>query len=134
MKTNIDLLRTHLTNANNLKTLIEKFNNKIKESSIDKYGLKFNYDNRFSVFDVRANLCCYYGYYGDSSCSTFTRIDDKLAQKYFDYAINKHKDLILQTMGEAAEIEASKLEEAAKAELEQSIKLIASLEEFKNNE
>lgn len=121
---NIEKIKQLNAASKTLSTLVDKYMEKIKDSSCDKHALKFGGDDRFSVFSAKVFLDCHTGYYGSSSCSTFANVDSKLAQQLLDYSLNKNMRAILADMAEAAKKEASKLEGAAKEELEQMRKMI----------
>lgn len=121
---NIDKIKLLNSASKTLSTLVDKYHEKIKEPSCDKYELKFGGDDRFCVFSAKVFLDCHTGYYGNSSCSTFANVDSKLAQALLDYALNKNMRTILADMAECAKKEASTLEGAAKEELEQMKRMI----------
>ena len=121
---NLDKIKLLNAASKTLSSLVDKFSETIKDSKCDKHALKFGGDDRFSVFSTKVFLDCHTGYYGNSSCSTFANVDNKLAQQLLDYALNKNMRVILADMAEAAKKEASKLEGAAKEELEYMRKMI----------
>lgn len=121
---NIDKIKLLNSAAKTLSTLVDKFSETIKDPRCDKHELKFGGDDRFSVFSTKVSLDCHTGYYGNSSCSTFASVDSKLAQQLLNYALNRNMRAILADMAEAAKKEASKLEGAAKEELEHMRKMI----------
>ena len=108
-----DLLR-----AAQIKDLYESFNKTIAEKpNIDKFGLMFGGDNRFSVFACSVFLDCHTGYYGNSSCSTYFNVDSKLAQEALNHYLNDNLDEVLAGMGEYLENKAAKLVGQAEKEL-----------------
>lgn len=121
---NIEKIKLFNSAAKTLSALVDSFMKKTEEPNCDKHALKFGGDDRFSVFSTKVFLDCHTGYYGSSSCSTFANVDNKLAQQLLDYALNKNMRLILADMAECAKKEASKLEGAAKEELENMRKMI----------
>ena len=121
---NIDKIKLLNSAAKTLLTLVDKYHDKIKEPSCDKYELKFGGDDRFSVFSAKVFLDCHTGYYGNSSCSTFVNVDSKLAQELLNYALNKNMRVIFADMAECAKRQSVKLEGDAKKELEDMRKMI----------
>lgn len=114
--------------AKTLSSLCDKFFNVIKDTSCDKHSLKFGGDDRFSVFSTKVFLDCHTGYYGNSSCSTFASVENTLAQRLLNAALNKNMRLILADMADFAKKEAAELTGKAKKELEELSKLIEDSE------
>jgi len=114
--------------AEKLATFKDRYIKETKESRCDKYERKFNGDSRFSVFSVKANLCCHTGYYGSSSCSTFSSIDNTIAQKHFSKYLNKNMDEIISWMSESIAEEAASLTNEARKELEENMEFLKSIE------
>lgn len=125
--TTIETIRAYKQAANTLKTLRPKYIEEIKDSRCDKYDMKFGGDDRFSVFKCTVFLDCHTGYYGNSSCSTKGSVDSKLAGELLNAALNKHMELILNTMAEIAEKHATKLTGKAEEEIAQLQSLIDSV-------
>ena len=126
---NLQKAKSLLDNGEKLKTLESEYKESIKNSSTDKYGFCFKSIARTSVFSSNVSLEAYTGQYGDSSVYTYGgfNLNSEDAQKAFLGALNKHRDLILQTMGDMAKAEAFKLKDAAQAEIEASQKIVDSL-------
>ena len=122
----IDEIRSLKNTANKLRGIIPTYAEKIKDSSCDKHALQFGGDDRFSVFKATVFLDCHTGYYGNSSCSSLTRIDNEIAQSLLNKALNRHMDLILKTMAEFAEKAAANLIEGAEKEIAAMQELINS--------
>lgn len=121
---NIDKIKQLNAASKTLSTLVDSYNEKIKEPSCDKYALEFGGDDRFSVFSAKVFLDCHTGYYGNSSCSRFASVDSKLAESLLNWALNKNMRLILNDMAECAKKKAAQLEDAARKELEEMAKMI----------
>jgi hypothetical protein len=122
----IDSIRAFKRASDTLKNLRAKYLEAIKKEHCDKYAMKFGGDDRFSVFKCTVFLDCHTGYYGNSSCSSLGSVDSALAPKLLNAALNKHMNLILSTMAEIAEEQASKLTEKAEAEIAELQALIDS--------
>lgn len=104
--------------AAKLKSLWNRYIAAIGNPLCDKHNFGFNVDTRFSMTGtMTVSLDAYTGNYGSSSCYVFDNIPQDIAQALFTKAINKHAQLLLDTMAEIAELEASKLVSSAKAEL-----------------
>ena len=113
----IDEIRTLKNASSLLRNLRPRYLEKIKDSSCDKYEMKFGGDDRFSVFKTTVFLDCHLGYYGNSSCSRMGSVDEKLANSLLNRALNKHMTLILETMADFAASDAAKLVGDAESEL-----------------
>lgn len=115
---NIEQIKKLSTTAAKLRSLWDRYTAAISAPSCGKHGFGFNRDSGFSVTGaMQASLDAYTGQHGSSSCYTFDNIPLELAQELFTKALNKHTHLLLDTMAEIAELEASKLVSSAKAEL-----------------
>jgi hypothetical protein len=114
-------------NANKLRSILPKYAKERENSSCDKYACSFGGDDRFSVFKTCVFLDCHTGYYGDSSCGTLVTVDNAMATRALNAALNKHKALILDSMAEALESEAQKLIGDAEAELKKIQDLLDSV-------
>ena len=123
---NIERIRTFKRAAATLKNLRPTYLQKIKDSSCDKHDMKFGGDHRFAVFKCTVFLDCHTGYYGNSSCSSLANVDDALAEKLLNSALNKHMGLILDTMAEIAEKHAATLTSKAEEEIAELQSLIDS--------
>jgi len=119
MKTEtIDKLKKLTALSKSLDTYFDMYRKKTCAGSCDKYAAGFNIDNRFTVFKVEASFNAYLGYYGNSSCSTFSNgISSDQISQYFIAALNRHKELIFKTMAEDVKTDAVLLREGAEKEL-----------------
>jgi ribosomal protein L29 len=99
-------------------------------SSIDKRGIGFNLDNRFSVFSIKnLSFDAWCGYYGNSSCSTaFNLGDSDILEHYFVQYLNKHYQKIFAEMADMIEKDA---EGAKNKRIEELRAELAKLEEVK---
>lgn len=125
----IDEIRKLKNASTLLKNLYPNYREKIKDSSCDKYALKFGGDDRFSVFKATVFLDCHIGYYGNSSCSRMGDLDNTLASSLLNRALNRHMVLILETMAEFAAEDASELVVKAEEELASLQSLIDSVKQ-----
>ncbi len=125
----IDEIRTAKRTSKALREIRPRFLEKIKDSSCDKHGMAFGGDDRFSVFKVAVFLDCHTGYYGNSSCSTMASVDTPTATRLLNKALNKHMVLILETMADFADSEASSLTADAEKELAEMQALIDSVKQ-----
>lgn len=117
-----------LLDAAKIATLPDRYFKTISgKSSIDKHALKFGGGDRFSVFRTTVLLTCYTGYYGSSSCSTFSHMDNDLAREALDHYLNKNMKAVLAGMGEYLEAKARTLVEEAEKELAQEQAILDSL-------
>jgi hypothetical protein len=123
----IDEIRTLKNAGQTLATLRPSYLKEIQDSSCDKHDMKFGGDSRFSVFQCTIFLDCHTGYYGNSSGYTKGSVDSKLATTLLNYALNKHMDLILNTMAEAAMNKAAGLTAEAEKEIQTMQALIDSV-------
>lgn len=114
--------------SNKLGQLLENYSTKISHSSIDKYGLKFGGDSRFSVFKVDVFLDCHTGAYGSSSCSTMTDVDNKTASAALNKVLNKHMKMIIDEMAIFISEDAKKLVRDARLELEEATDLLDKID------
>jgi len=106
-----------IENSKKLRTLIGRYEEVTNPSRCDKHALTFGGDSRFSVFSIPIFLDCHTGYYGDSNCSTLTSIDNGLAEKAMNAALNKNMALILSSMSDFLDEEAKAVVVSAKKEL-----------------
>lgn len=130
----IESIRTFKRTASTLRNLRPTYLEKIKDSSCDKHDMKFGGDDRFSVFKCTVFLDCHTGYYGNSSCSSLAGVDSAMASKLLNSALNKHMDLILNTMAEIADKHATTLAGKAEEELAALQALINSVKETPKQE
>jgi len=111
--------------ANGLRTFFEKYHKATEPQSCDKYDAAFGRDNRFSVFSVATSFDSYTGYYGNSSCSTFSNgISRKEAEEAFVKWINLNMGKMFDGMAEILDADAKALVEAAEQEIEEMRKSI----------
>lgn len=116
--TSIEKISALRSAAHTLQTLVATYNKYRSEPSCDKHDLKFGGDDRFNIFAVKIHLSGYRGYFGSSGCSSFADVNNELAQKFLTQYLNKHRDEVLQEMGEWAHKEAATLVEEGQAELD----------------
>lgn len=122
----IDEIRSLKTTSTTLRNLRPRYIEKIKDSSCDKYDLKFGGDDRFAVFKTTVFLDCHLGYYGNSSCSSMGSVDNTTATRLLNKALNKHMVIILEAMADFADSEALALTAEAEKELANMQALIDS--------
>ena len=127
----IDEIKTLKRAGEFLRSLRPRFLEKIRDSSCDKYEMKFGGDSRFAVFKANIFLDCHTGYYGNSSCSSMGNVDEKLATSLLNRALNNHIVLILETMADIAASDAASLTTQAETELAAMQALIDSVKQEK---
>ena len=128
----INNMRTEYETSSGLRDFFQKFETASSNERCDKHGASFNSDNRFSVFATNISFNSWTGYYGSSSCSTFsTQIDNKVASKLFILAVNEMKEDIFAKMAEIGLKQAKEMEAQARGEIE---KMTALLNEVINDE
>lgn len=76
---------------------MSEYQEKLKNPRCDKKNMGFNLDHRFKAHsDITVHLDSWYGYYGDSNCSTIVRgLGDLFKQEFIAY-LNLHRDKILK--------------------------------------
>lgn len=121
--TKYDEVKHLIANGKSLKLGFQKYQERINQSNVDKYGHKFTSGriDKFCAFSATVSLEAYYGNYGSSSCYTTCDVDSSQAQDALAAYMNAHKIEVLDWMGDyllkKAKAEASK----AKEELEKQI-------------
>ena len=119
--------------AKTLDTFFKRYNEKISEPTCDKYEAKFNGDDRWCFAGKHAiSFNTRYGYYGNSSCSTFDTIsNDKLFWKFFDEFVNDKKEEIFKYISDKFKKEIKKNTQVIEEEITE---LNNFLTEIKNGE
>ena len=125
----LDEVRALLDNAKRLEGIVPKYREAIKNSSCDKHQLAFSAGSDMSVFCVQVGLTCYTGYYGNSSCSRMTTVENPTAQKYLVAALNKHMEMILNTMASLVRADAAKLKAEAQREIDAAAQLLKEIDQ-----
>lgn len=126
----VNKVKTLLHDANTLSTAQERFKKLTDKSDVDKYGLGFNKDSRFSAGAVKISLDSWYGHYGSSSCYQFVTFKDKDSfEKHLLDSIKARFFDIIQDTAKRMYNEAVKLKEEAEKELRDNLEIIESLNE-----
>ena len=105
-------------NAKEFETFWARYKAHTDKSNIDKYGASFGGDSRFTNFKVVTFFESHSGEYGNSSCYTFGRFDNDLAQAYMVRAMNCLREELFAKCAELMRADAAKKVSAAKAEVE----------------
>jgi len=129
-KTSIARIKELNRISKDLSTLMPKYSESVAAPSCDKHNLAFGGDSRFSVFNTNVFLDCHTGYYGNSSCSTYMNVDNVIASRLLDKALNKNMKLILDDMAKFAFQEAAELTVEAEKELAEMQKSIDEAKAF----
>lgn len=101
----------------------------VSDPKCDKKHASFtNRDARFTVFRFDVLFSSSIGYYGNSSCSTFSNgIDSKLVQEYFSRALEINKNKLFDDMAKLMQTDAAKLTAEAEKEIASLNSLIAEV-------
>ena len=122
---------TRLINeAKKLKNARQKFKAHLKENpNIDKYHFAFNQDTRFvACTPLPVFLSSDTGEHGSSNCYTYLNLDEDLYKEYLKKALNKHIDIILNTMSDMMLEDAKQGKEKAIAFYEKQKELLNSID------
>lgn len=127
---NIENARKLLTDAKTIRTMKQNLAEKRrKDSSIDKAGIGFFLDSRFSMFQVQVSFDSWTGYYGNSGCSTFAHVqDEKEVAIAFKEYVKAHENQILEWMAKHLVNKALLLNENVHKEIESAKKEIEELQ------
>jgi hypothetical protein len=124
---NLERVKSLMETSKKLSGLLPKYQKLSEDPNVDKLGLSFNTDDRFTVFKCYATLCGHYGYYGNSSAYVIDSINQKDAQQYFTQALNKHMALILDTMAGYAQADAKLLTDKAADDIRKAQELLTQV-------
>lgn len=115
----LDEIRTLRNSANQLKGFWPTWRTKyLSDSHCDKKGASFtSQDERFSGFKFTLMFENHAGYYGNSSCHTVFRLDDKLAARYFRQAIQEMAEPLFERVADLMLADAASLTQDAAAEI-----------------
>ncbi len=103
--TNIDKIKSIASDAEKLSQFHKKYPRELRDyqalygaSDVDKYGMGFNQDERFSACNAhRIWFDTHKGYFGSSSCSRLLSISNaELFWKSLDKYLNEHQEEIFQ--------------------------------------
>jgi len=88
------------------------------DPSIDKHGIGFNVNSKFSLFEVTVSYDAYIGHYGSSGCSTFKGLNNSkyIASLFVEY-VQSNEIKILNWIADRLEQEAKSMIDKANNEL-----------------
>jgi hypothetical protein len=103
--------------ANSVGSFWDRYKETTSDSRCDKYEAKFNGGDRWTLFKTQISFCAHTGYYGNSTCSIFGRMDSEIAKEIFPRALDKCAKQIFEAMREIADSEAKALRSEAEDEI-----------------
>lgn len=106
--------------AEQVRTFEARFTEETAKRSCDKYGIGFTHrDRRFSTLQAEVHLVAYTGYYGSSSCTTFSlaALSNEELAGALNHALEENRTIILQSMANILDAKALNLYESAQKEL-----------------
>lgn len=104
-----------------------RYRDTVCRPSCDKYDARFNGDDRFPVLTLkRLQFTAFTGYFGNSGCSTFGRMNSQLAEHYLPKAMTALAPELFAKMAELAELDATNLNAEAQKELASLQSLVAA--------
>lgn len=108
-----------LKDANTLRTIHKQMADTIMDNpNIDKYGIGFNVNSKFSLFEVTVSYDAYIGHYGSSGCSTFKGLNNsKYIPSLFVEYVRSNEVKILNWIADRLEQEAESMIDKANNEL-----------------
>lgn len=104
-------------NAREFETFWDRYKKHTSDPAVDKHGAQFGGDQRFQNFKVSTFFESHSGVYGNSSCGTFGRFDDGLAQEYMVRAMNSMREALFAKVAELMKKDAAALVDKARAEV-----------------
>jgi hypothetical protein len=112
-----------------VETYFDAYTNETEKPTCDKYGCGFlDRDNRFNVFSLSLKFNAYTGYYGNSSCCTFSAgVDREIFPKYIEKAIENKREELFEIAASMMKADAAKLKDKAEAEIAGLKELIDSV-------
>ena len=107
------------------------FNKYVNENSrIDKYGIGFNVDSRFSAFEATITFDTYTGVYGDSSCGRYISLNDsESVANALVLWLNRNKCLVIDGVAQILADEAKSLIDQAREELQKNLDLLQEVDD-----
>lgn len=128
MKYDADIFKKAEHDINELRNKYTEYLEKISDIKCDKFGFKFNGDNRFSSFTINVSLDSYTGYYGNSGCSQFLYFrEPEIVKRAFVIYLNKHIKEILDGMADIIEKEYAEEKEKYIKDLEYELNRVKGL-------
>ena len=125
---NLEKIERMLSTANGIVNGIEKYKMTIKKPNVDKFGMGFNKDDRFSAATIKISVDSWTGYYGSSSCGTFLSITDKdIFKKNFIKVLNVNFDRLMLETARWIKDDALKYKDAAENELKERLNMLNKL-------
>lgn len=124
-----DKIKRYVQTADQIRDLGMKYSNVKKPARIDKYGLGFNKDTRFSSLTFTLSLDNWKGEYGDSSCGRWLRITDTdIVKKHLLEYLNTNLTKIMNAVSDSIMVEAKTMKDDAISELESELEKIKNIE------
>lgn len=130
MNTKIEEIKEIIEDSNTLLDRKEIFTEETKIGNIDKKGIGFNIDARFSAFDLNVHFDSWKGRYGESSCTRVISFrDPERVNKAVLKAIQHFENELLNCAAIFLREEAISLLKEAKEELKTAETFLNSLED-----